>query len=40
VTFADFLHQATFWQWVGLILLASACSGIVQVVVNKVRNEK
>jgi hypothetical protein len=24
MTIADFLAQATFWQWVGLILIANA----------------
>lgn len=40
MTFADFLYQASFWQWIGIIMLASSLSGMVQVVVNKIRNDK
>ena len=40
MTFADFLFQASFYQWFGLLLLASALSAARLIVVKCINHAK
>ena len=31
----EFLDQATFWQWVGLVMLVSAFGGVLRVTIKR-----
>ena len=40
MTIADFLYQASFWQWLGLIFVAAALSGLITINKNYISKDK
>ena len=40
MTIADFLAQAGFWQWVGMIFLVGAAASFRPVTIQKCRDEE
>ena len=39
MTLADFLYQASFWQWIGMIFLGAVLSQFRIVTINNIKKE-